>query len=446
LVFPKNYQQQNFTYLMGVIHRELFPGFPIGDFSPVQLMGVINLSPESFYKGSFIPTDKIETQIKEFLAAGAGIIDIGARSTAPGVTPISIAEEKARILAALQVIKPFFPKDRILSIDTQYAQIAAECIQWALTHNIRLILNDVSAFATDPTLMELVATHQIPVIIMASKQVPGDLRTVEEIMQGLARTIAQLEKRGYALDKLIIDPGVGRWIPTKTYEYDLAILDRLEEFRCFGCPILIGLSRKSFLRNVLNEPDPANRGIGSLAATSIAVYNGAHIIRTHDITEEMHQTLLTAAAIRRKPIQVKHNGQICEITEQYQTPEGPYHLLRQYGVTPAGSRIMKNKMLTKIIIIKNVTAPQGLILKQELLARGGDVGLHGQVITTEWKKMDECFDIVLMGTQKQLANLIAKLKGQQLKLDQLARILEQVLQKESETEVIYSTEYPEFLK
>ncbi len=98
---------------------------------------------------------------------------------------------------------------------------------------------------------------------------------------------------------------------------------------------------------------------------------------------------------------------------------------------------MKSKMLTKIIVLRHITAPQGLILKQELLARGGDVGLHSQVITTEWKKSEEIFDVVLIGTLKQFQSLIGKLRGQQLKLDLIAKLIENALEREKSAPMNY---------
>jgi dihydropteroate synthase len=431
---------------MVVINCELFPNFFVGDFTPVHIMGVINLSPESFYKGSFIPVDSIKQKVQDFVKMGATFIDIGARSTAPGVAAISIEEEIERVTNAIQAIRETPINDFILSIDTQYRAVAEQA--WKLTQDtrIRLMINDVSSFVNDPTLMDFVVEHQIPSTIMASKQKPGDTRTIEEIFLALSRTISTLQKKKYDISKLVIDPGVGKWIPEKTYEYDLCILDNIKEFTAFNAPILIGLSRKSFLGTVLNEPNPLNRNIGSLAATSIAVYNGAHIIRTHDVSLEMIQTIKTAEAIRRKPVISRLNNQSCMIQPSFTTTDAADRFLRSYGITPAGARIMKNKMIMKTIILRNVTAPQGLILKQELLARGGDVGLHASVITTENKKFDEIFDIILMGTQKQITNLIAKLKGQQLKLDLLAQLLENCLTQETNIKEIYSKDYPKIFK
>lgn len=422
---------------MGYIDTEIFSGVHVGDFSPVLLMGVVNLSPESFYKQSFIPKDQLIQNVTNFIQNGARIIDLGARSTAPGVRSITIPEEKQRLQDALQILQGHIPADIILSIDTQFAEIAEMAIRYAKENHLSIIINDVSSFHTDPALMQVVIKHQCPVIIMASNTVPGDTRSIHEILLALNRTIEALKKGGFDMKKLIIDPGVGKWVPEKSYEYDLAIIDYINDFRCFGFPILIGLSRKSFLGTVLNEKDASKREYGSLAATSIAVYNGAHIVRTHDINSAMVQAIRTAEVIRQKPLILSQENQKCEIIPPFKDTESAYFFLRQYGITPAGSRIMKSKMLTKIIVLYNITAPQGLILKQELLARGGDVGLHSQVITTEWKKRDEIFNVVLIGTLKQFQSLIGKLRGQQLKLDLIAKLIENALEQEKNAPLNY---------
>jgi dihydropteroate synthase len=427
---------------MGYIDRQLFENLRIGDFSPVIIMGVINLSPESFYKDSFVSKEKLLKKFMQFKNNGAKIIDIGARSTAPGVKPITIEEEKQRIEAALEILSESPMTGMILSIDTQYAAIAEYALNFAQNKKISLIINDVSSFQTDPNLLDVVVKWQCPVIIMATDHKPGDAKTIHGILNALGKTIDQLRAKKYDLSKLIVDPAVGKWSSEKTYEYDLEILDQLECFRCFGIPILVGLSRKSFLGSVLNEPDPSNRQIGSLAATSIAVYNGAHIIRTHDVDPNTIQTIITASAIRKKPIIKSKGNQRCEIISSPRNVDYAYHLLKRYWVTPAGSRIMDKKMVQKTIILRNLTAPQSLILKEELLARGGDVALHRDVITTEWQKYEEKFDVVLIGTVKQMESLVQKLKGQQLKLDLIARLIEEALQDEFNTKKMYAIPEP----
>ncbi len=282
------------------IDHEIFPGFFIGDRYPVKLMGIINLSPESFYANSFIPKEKIREKIHLFLDNGATMLDFGARSTAPWSDPITIEQEEQRLMQALQILPDILPSNTIISIDTQYAQIARKALEFGKDHQISMMINDISSFQTDPELISVIVEYDCPVIIMATFKKPGDAKSPAEIKQALSTTLNQLKEAGYDCSKVIIDPGIGKWVKEKTFEYDLAIIDQLESFREFGHPILIGLSRKSFIGTVLDEPNPVNRDVGSWSATSIAVYNGAHIIRTHDVDRCMRQTLQMASAIRGK--------------------------------------------------------------------------------------------------------------------------------------------------
>ena len=177
---------------MGFIHQQLFENFHIGDSSPVILMGVINLSPESFYKGSFVSKDQLIKRITHFKNLGAKIIDIGARSTAPGVKPITIEEEKLRIQNALEAITTSLMQNMVISIDTQYASIAEYALEFAKEMKFNIIINDVSSFQTDPRLLDIVAKWQCPVIIMATDQKPGDAKTIPGILTALNKTITQL--------------------------------------------------------------------------------------------------------------------------------------------------------------------------------------------------------------------------------------------------------------
>lgn len=276
------------------------PAFRIGDRSPVKIMGVINLSPESFYAESFIPKDKLLKQIQNFINEGATFIDLGARSTAPWSDTISIETELERIEYALSMLPGMIPDNVIVSIDTQYSKVARSALQFGKINNIHMVLNDISCFQTDPELINVVTEFNCPVILMATFSKPGDAKTPSDIILAFQKVLLKLDQKGYDISKVIIDPGIGKWIKEKTYEFDLAMLDRLKEFRRFKLPILVGLSRKSFIGTVLNEKEPLKRDIGSISATAIAVYNGAHIIRTHDVDRKMRQTITMAEAIRSK--------------------------------------------------------------------------------------------------------------------------------------------------
>lgn len=423
---------------MVLINKELFPNFNIGDNFPPIIQGVINISPESFYKGSIFKVDQINGQFQKFLDNGVKIFDVGARSTAPGVAPITKEEELARIKPFLNVIVNNIPNSIILSIDTQYSEIAEYSIKFCSEHNFRVIINDVSGLRTDPNMAKIIVDYNVPLILMASNQKPGDILSVNSILENIFNNILTLEKLNYDINKLIIDPGIGKWIPAKTYEYDLAIIDNLERFRVFNQPICVGLSRKSFIGTVLNKQNPSDRYFGTLAATTIAIYNGAHIIRTHDATPELNEMITMAHAIRKRPLIIQENDITGILVGCVKDPLDGRYLQRLIGVTPAGSRIMDRKMVTKIILIENITAPQALILKEEMLARGGDTAIHKDVITTENAKYKKNQKVLLIGTEKQLYALVDKLKGQQLELDKIGRIVLTLLEKSREDKFLHS--------
>ncbi|MCP4761399.1 MAG: dihydropteroate synthase [archaeon] len=422
---------------MVFINKEIFPDFFIGD-SDIIVQAIVNISPESFYKGSFVKEDEIKNTIQNFINNGAQILDIGARSTAPWSAPITREEELGRLKTYLSTIVELIPKNIIISIDTQYSEIAEYCINYCDKNDIKCMINDVAGLKIDEKLKDIIIDYDVPLILMATHQKPGDIITVNSILKSLFESIMDLENSKYNLNKLIIDPGIGKWIAEKTYEYDLSIIDNLERFRVFGNPILVGISRKSFIGTVLGGKSPEERYNGTLAATSIAVYNGAHIVRTHDVNPELMEMLEVSKSIRKKPLIISENGITGGLIGFIKDPIEARFYLRRMGVTPAGSRIMDQKMVTKLILLKNLTAPQAMILKQELLARGGDVAIHRDVVTTEFAKHDMIHDAVLIGTEKQMQSLITKLKGQQLDLDKVSTVISNIIQKSKEDKFLHS--------
>lgn len=425
------------TY-MSIIEQKLFSQINIGDQFPVHLMGIINLSPESFYKESYISPENILHQIKTDCENGATFLDFGARSTAPWSNPISLQEEYERIEIALNLALPHIPKGVVLSIDTQYAEIAQLALKMTEEHNIPTIINDISSFHTDPKMKDVILEYHSPICLMATHQKPGDAKSIEEILLALNSTIEDLYNEDYDTSKIIIDPGIGKWVSEKTFEYDLEMLDKLHDFRCFQAPILIGLSRKSFIGAVLDEKEPKDRLWGSYAASSVAVYNGAHIIRAHQITSELNQIVRMASAIRKKPVKLISSEHILSRNPVFHTPLANHIFLKKNGVSSQGASIMEGKMRYHTLTLQNITAPQALILKQEMLARGGEVAMSKDVITTENRKFDKIFTIILMGTDLQFKKLISKLKSQDLGLDIIANSIEQFLIKDLTPIINYS--------
>jgi len=257
-------------------------GVSIGDSSPVRVMSILNVSPESFYKGSVQTSlGSLAEAAQAMASAGADIIDIGAMSTAPYLkTHISLEEETERLARAVEAVisRVAVP----VSADTQRALPAAA----ALTAGARII-NDVSGLKHDPAMAPLIARSGAGAIIMASESTPGTGAPMLRIQSALQESVRIAAQAGIPSDTMVLDPGIGFFrqpgIPWD--EWDCTVLRELTSLRALGFPLLVGVSRKSFIGKILGQPNTADRLIGSLACAAIAVYNGAHIIRAHDVRE-----------------------------------------------------------------------------------------------------------------------------------------------------------------
>ncbi|MBS3815896.1 MAG: dihydropteroate synthase [Hadesarchaea archaeon] len=251
-------------------------GIPVGSGEPTIIMGVINIAPETFYEKSKVedPQEAV-ARAKSMIKGGAQIIDLGAMSTAPGVEPISPEEEKNRLLPVLrEMIKQI---DVPISVDTQRASVAETALGLGAQ-----IINDVSGLKSDEEMASVVASENCPVILMAAGEEPGDAQDIGEVKTVLRESLEICNREEVNLDKVLIDPGVGFG---KNVNCDLQIIRNLGELKNLGHPICIGLSRKSFIGEVLNLDNPKSRLWGSLGATAVAIMNGADLIRTHDPRE-----------------------------------------------------------------------------------------------------------------------------------------------------------------
>jgi dihydropteroate synthase len=284
---------------MNKIYSNLYGFLDIGDEFPTIIMGVLNLSPESFYKSSVYDSlNKLEPATLTIIENGALMLDLGARSTAPWSKKITLKEEIKRIIPAMELVCKIIPENIVISVDTQYREVAQKAYKIASNLNKKIIINDISNLKTDPTLEDFIIDKSLPIILMASKKKPGDLCTIEEIIDEFEKTIDRIESKGYDGNNIILDPGIGHWIEKKTYEFDLKIINNLEQLRILEKPILVAISRKSFIGEILNIPNPNDRYNGTISATAIAVYNGVHIIRTHDVNSQLIEILKMARAIR----------------------------------------------------------------------------------------------------------------------------------------------------
>ncbi|MBI3246280.1 MAG: dihydropteroate synthase [Deltaproteobacteria bacterium] len=257
-------------------------GLSIGDAAPVRIMAVLNVSPESFYRGSVrTDLDQLAGTAQAMAGAGADIIDLGAMSTAPYLkTWISEDEEADRLAQAVQAVAARVSLP--ISADTKRATSAAA----ALAAGARIV-NDVSGLKSDPHMADIIATADAGVILMASEATPGTGTPIDRICTALEESLRLATQAGIANERIVLDPGIGffRQPEVSWHEWDCIVLRELAALRKFGLPLLIGVSRKSFIGKILDQPDAADRLIGSLACAAIAVNNGAHVIRTHDVKE-----------------------------------------------------------------------------------------------------------------------------------------------------------------
>ena len=245
-----------------------------------KVMGILNATPDSFYAGSRMQTEReLAERAQQILSEGGAIIDVGAYSTRPGAVDVSAEEEWERLANALQVVRREAP-EAILSVDTFRAEIARRCVE---TFGVSII-NDISGGDADAQMFDTVADLRVPYVLMhcqgtpqTMQQAPSYKHVTAEVITDLSRKVRQLRQRG--MRDIIIDPGFGFG---KTLEHNYTLLRQLEDFRIFGLPLLIGVSRKSMITKLLDiTADEALNGTTALNA--FALMKGAHILRVHDV-------------------------------------------------------------------------------------------------------------------------------------------------------------------
>jgi dihydropteroate synthase len=398
-------------------------GITVGDAHPVRIMGVINLSGESFYKGSVTEPGNVVPAAEQMVAEGADFIDVGARSTWPLADKITKEEERRRLIPSLKQL--IGNVDVPISVDTQCADLARDALEVGAR-----IINDVSGLIADPDMAEVVHEYGCPVVVMASERVPGDVTGMDAVMHSLDRMIKKAEDTGIAPDQIIIDPAIGKWVPEKVPMYDFETIDQLERLKVFGKPVLAAISRKSFIDKVLDKP-PAERLMGSIVATAIAVYKGAHIIRTHDVADT-DDAIRVAEAIKGRNITAAKSDHSLEALDITSAEDAPGYFSR-IGATGTGGRVMKDKTVYRVLKINNVTTTEALIIKQEALSRGCDAALPRDAVSHETSSVD----LILMGTELQLKRLAAKLECQARDLPVIAGLVRTALQRFKDTTYRY---------
>jgi dihydropteroate synthase len=255
-------------------------GLEVGDGHPVRLAGAINVSPESFHQGSVATgEDSLRAKAEQMAAEGADMLDIGAMSTAPYLrTEITEAEEAQRLTWAIGIVRKAVAVP--ISADTKRGRVALAALEAGAD-----VLNDVSGLRHDPGMADVVARRAQGVILMASETDPKARDPIETVRGLLEESLRIVWKAGVPDHRVVLDPGIGFFRQTAIpwHAWDCEVLQRLAELRALGRPLLVGVSRKSFIGKILGQADPRDRLAGSLAATAIAVVNGAHLVRTHDV-------------------------------------------------------------------------------------------------------------------------------------------------------------------
>lgn len=261
--------------------RLSFNSFHFDFLKKTYIMGILNVTPDSFFDGGkYNNTEKAIAQGLKLIEQGADIIDIGGESTRPGALPVKLDEELKRVIP---VIEGIVKRVRIpISIDTYKAKVAEEAINAGAS-----IINDISGLRFDPEMPHIAAKYKTPVIIMHIKGTPQDMQRnpcynalIPEIIEYLRSSIIMAKEAGIQEDKIILDPGIGFG---KLPEHNLQIIKNLKDFVLLGKPILVGVSRKSFIGKILNDAPPEERLEGTAAAVAVSIINGANIVRVHDV-------------------------------------------------------------------------------------------------------------------------------------------------------------------
>lgn len=259
------------------------------DFSTPIVMGILNLTSDSFYDGGkYLTEENIIKQCVKIEKLGAKIIDIGACSSRPGSKPVSQQEELKRLIPAIKIVRKY-TKNLLISVDTFRSEVVKECVE-----NGADMINDISAGENDKNMFDTIIKLNIPYIMMHMKGNPLTMQNnpnykdiISELIEFFNTKIENLNNKGF--NKIIIDPGFGFG---KTLDNNYTILKNLMQFKEFNLPILIGASRKSMIYNILNKK-PETSLNGTSIINTIGLINGASILRVHDVEEAMECIKIT---------------------------------------------------------------------------------------------------------------------------------------------------------
>lgn len=261
------------------------------DFSHPQVMGILNVTPDSFSDGGcFTAIDKALRHVERMVVDGVAIVDVGGESTRPGAQSVSVDDELARVVPLVEVIRSNF--DIPISVDTSKPVVMSAAIGAGAN-----MLNDVYALRNDGA-VAVAASLNVPVCLMhmqgeprTMQKAPKYIDVVDDVIEFLSARVMACMDGGITREHLIVDPGFGFG---KSLAHNLSMLKRLTEFEALGLPLLVGISRKTMIGEVLGK-SVEERLSGSLAAVTLAVWQGAKIIRTHDVAETVDVVKLATA-------------------------------------------------------------------------------------------------------------------------------------------------------
>jgi dihydropteroate synthase len=259
------------------------------------VMGIINATPDSFYEGSrFSGTDKILAQAEKMISEGADILDVGGQSTRPGSEQVSEDTELSRIIESIEAIHQKFP-EIIISVDTYYSTVAKKCIYAGAS-----IVNDISSGTMDKEMLSTIAALQVPFVVMHMKGTPQTMQqqanyenVTGEVLDFFIQKKDECKTAGIA--DVIIDPGFGF---AKTIAHNFQVLKDLSVFKMLDAPLLVGLSRKSSVYKTLGT-SPEEALNGTTVLNTVALMNGANILRVHDVKEAKEAIKLFVAVSGR---------------------------------------------------------------------------------------------------------------------------------------------------
>lgn len=264
-------------------------GYDINIGSRTYIMGILNVTPDSFSDGGkFTSVDIAVKHALEMEKLGADIIDVGGESTRPGAKKVNVEEELSRVIPVVErLVKEV---NLPISVDTYKSEVARKTLEIGVH-----MINDVWGLQKDEKIADVIAEYDVPICIMHNKEnTDYDIDIMKSIKMFFKKSLDIAHKAGIKDDKILLDPGIGFG---KTYEQNLEVMDRLEELNDLGYPILLGISRKSIIGNTLNVP--ANERLeGTIATNIIGIVKGTEIIRVHDIKENLKAVKVADAILR----------------------------------------------------------------------------------------------------------------------------------------------------